>query len=534
MSGPMLSLLALLGLSVAALPAEEQAHAPRLPLDNIPTDAAMVVSWEVPQVWHHPIMTTLRTLVPSFPLEVGAREFERTLGIDLGDLQRLVVCWPDLKQPADLQRPIVWMLTRKPYDQAQILQWIRGKPDPSPVEGLLPFNETAVIDFIGPQTLAWVPRPYAARYKNPPKNNAIGPQAPIIELIGKHTLVAGMFLDRFPDELRSNALPNEVRPYRSLLLCRMVQVRADVAMPVKLSGQVRLISVDKLNTIDAERALRLLRELALQGIQEARTGLDRPGRGGKAEEAFLDFADSMIKAIAIERQGLEVRAQGQVDLKLETVAKFTRAILEESKPVIATSRRTREVNNLKQIGLAMHNFADANRGFPPTMIVDRSGQPLLSWRVAILPYIEQDNLYRQFKFDEPWDSEHNKKLLKYMPSVYAIPGQTPRGSTKTHLQVFVGGGAVFDKLLPTRIRSITDGTSNSIMVAQAAKAVPWTKPDDLDFDPNGMLPKLLFRDGITNVAFCDGSVRTLSVKIDEQVLKTMITRDGGEIVDPNP
>src|SRR5207302_1956982 len=84
--------------------------------------------------------------------------------------------------------------------------------------------------------------------------------------------------------------------------------------------------------------------------------------------------------------------------------------------------RTRSANNLKQMALATINYADAFGRAPAAAICDKNGKPLLSWRVAILPFIEQDNLYKQFHLDEPWDSDHNKKLLARMPNVYALPG----------------------------------------------------------------------------------------------------------------
>ena len=91
----------------------------------------------------------------------------------------------------------------------------------------------------------------------------------------------------------------------------------------------------------------------------------------------------------------------------------------------------------------MHNYESAYGKLPPAAIVDRKGKKLLSWRVMILPYIEQDNLYRQFKLDEPWDSEHNKKLIPLMPKVYADP-RGPAEPGKTYYKVFVGKDAGFD------------------------------------------------------------------------------------------
>jgi RNA polymerase sigma factor (sigma-70 family) len=85
----------------------------------------------------------------------------------------------------------------------------------------------------------------------------------------------------------------------------------------------------------------------------------------------------------------------------------------------ASERQVR--NNLKQIGLAMHTYREAHGRFPAPAILGKDGKPLLSWRVAILPYIVEDGLYQSFKLDEPWDSPHNKRLLERMPGLYAPP-----------------------------------------------------------------------------------------------------------------
>ncbi|OWK40543.1 hypothetical protein FRUB_05462 [Fimbriiglobus ruber] len=166
--------------------------------------------------------------------------------------------------------------------------------------------------------------------------------------------------------------------------------------------------------------------------------------------------------------------------------------------------------------------------------MQKDGKKLLSWRVQILPYIDQDGLYKKFKLDEPWDSEHNKKVLEenLMPPVYALPGLTKPGEKATHLQVFVGNGAFFDADKPTAIKDVTDGTSNTIMAVNGAKAVPWTKPADIEFDPKAD-PKtslLLYDDGYI-LLFADGSVRFASKNITADTLRKLITRAGGEVVD---
>jgi len=164
----------------------------------------------------------------------------------------------------------------------------------------------------------------------------------------------------------------------------------------------------------------------------------------------------------------------------------------------------------------------------------KAGKPLLSWRVAVLPYIEQDNLYKQFHLDEPWDSDHNKKLLERMPPLYGFGDEKAAKNHETHYQGFAGKGAFFDGKKGLKIVDITDGTSNTIMLVEAKKAVPWTKPDDVPFDAGKLVPKLggLF-DGIFNVAMCDGSVRSFPLTIKEDTLRALVTINGGEVVDPN-
>ncbi len=171
--------------------------------------------------------------------------------------------------------------------------------------------------------------------------------------------------------------------------------------------------------------------------------------------------------------------------------------------------------------------------FPARATFDKNGKPMLSWRVMILPYLEQQNLYNQFHLDEPWDSAHNKKLLAVMPRTYASPDdeKTLKDHT-TYFQGFVGKGTVFEGKKGISLVDITDGTSNTIMIVEASKAVPWTKPDDIAYDAAKPLPKLGRGDANTfQAAFCDGSVHALKKTIKPMVLRNLITRDDGNVID---
>ncbi len=193
------------------------------------------------------------------------------------------------------------------------------------------------------------------------------------------------------------------------------------------------------------------------------------------------------------------------------------------------ARRAQCVNNLKQIGLAMHNYLSANNCFPPGAITDADGKPLLSWRVSILPFIEQQGLYEEFHRDEPWDSPHNQALIARMPATYLCPSDGPDTEHTTRYQVIVGPGTIFEGVKGTPINEITDGTSNTLLVVEAKNPVPWTRPDDIPVDglTTGVGSK---HPGGFNALMADGSVRFFKMSINPVMLQAMATRNGGEVV----
>ena len=170
-------------------------------------------------------------------------------------------------------------------------------------------------------------------------------------------------------------------------------------------------------------------------------------------------------------------------------------------------------NNLKQFALAMHNMHDVYGRFPDDDGLDNENKGNLSWRVWMLPYLEQAPLFNQFHLDEPWDSDHNKTLIEKMPAIFESPGVTEKGRTSVH--VFTGEGAPFAGESGPGFRNITDGTSNTIIMvlAGADKADVWTKPGGLDFDSDDPIKALGKVDKQFLVGFMDGSVRSLSADI---------------------
>jgi RNA polymerase sigma factor (sigma-70 family) len=205
---------------------------------------------------------------------------------------------------------------------------------------------------------------------------------------------------------------------------------------------------------------------------------------------------------------------------------------EPDDPTKAALRRRQSRNNLKQIGVALQNYEAAYGKFPAPAIYSKDGKPLLSWRVAILPFIEQDNLYKQFHLDEPWDSAHNKPFSDMVVKAYAAPGATGKDGALTYYQAIVGEGAAWEPKKQLPISSFVDGTSNTIMVVEAATPVPWAKPEDLPFVPDQALPKLggLFG-GNFHALMVDGGVMFLSDRADPELLSRAITRGDGYPID---
>jgi prepilin-type processing-associated H-X9-DG protein len=274
---------------------------------------------------------------------------------------------------------------------------------------------------------------------------------------------------------------------------------------------------------EAFDAIVTLSKPAVEGIQADLAAKEETKAPAKlVEEGILP----LLNNIKIDRDGKTVRVRGaaKFDVKL-AVDSFALAI----KSSRASAKRVQSINNLKQIMLAMHNYHSAHDTFPPPAIKSKEGKPLLSWRVAILPYIEQQGLYEQFHLDEPWDSEHNKALIDKIPPIYRAPSAKTKATSSCYYAL-TGPDAIF-KEDGTKIQEITDGTSNTIAVVEADRDIPWTKPEDIPYDADKDLPKLGgISEGGFNVGFADGSVRFLKKDIDEQTLRALITRAGGEVV----
>lgn len=228
---------------------------------------------------------------------------------------------------------------------------------------------------------------------------------------------------------------------------------------------------------------------------------------------------------------LKPRAKGSrvlVTLEGVDIEEFIALAKPQLQQVRLEAATARSTKNLRQIALALHNYHDVQKAFPPRASRGRDGKPLSSWRVHLLPYLEATALYNEFHLDEPWDSEHNRKLISRIPAIYRNPVWTLDASGKTAYVVPVGEGSLFDADEPKSFKDVHDGTSKTIFCIEAApeSAVIWTKPDDWQYAPDQPL-KGLITEGQEwfLAAFFDGSVRTIPTTIKPESLRALLTPD---------
>jgi len=199
-----------------------------------------------------------------------------------------------------------------------------------------------------------------------------------------------------------------------------------------------------------------------------------------------------------------------------------------------TAQKSQCRNNLHYLGIALHNFHDKYFGLPPRSNFDKNGKKLLSWRVFLLPYLGQKELYNQFHLDESWDSDHNKKLIFQMPDVFTCPSINLKKQGKTNYLAISHETAAFAEKTNRRFGEMRDGLSYTIFLLEVSKdeAVIWTKPDDFKIDWKNPTRRLGSEHGEKfHVLMGDGSVPLLSKKIDKDTFRALTTFAGKETID---
>jgi hypothetical protein len=378
-----------------------------------------------------------------------------------------------------------------------------------------------------------------------------GPLADAIKMAATRPVVAGANLAAVP--IPPDAFREVPPPVRPILMAQQVVVSLDMGAESKVD--LKATYKDQAAAGEAVKAIRDLAHMGRQELAKAKGQFEQqlfapnvktPRPPDQLPEAVaavfalgaMNWADEILADPPVKQAGADLAVSVALPKQLAAVGGGTLAmgvglLLPAVQKVREAAARTQSSNNLKQIGLAILNYESAY-GHMPADITDKNGKPLLSWRVAILPFLEQDNLYRQFRMNEPWDSPHNKPLSQTTIKVFVSPSAADVRPGMTNYRGIAGPGAGFEPGKKLRIVDFTDGTSNTILVVETGEAAEWAKPgSDLPFDPKKAPPKVApLHAGGFLAAFADGSVRFIANTVAEKSLKAMMTRNGGEVI-PN-
>ena len=200
------------------------------------------------------------------------------------------------------------------------------------------------------------------------------------------------------------------------------------------------------------------------------------------------------------------------------------------------ARRMSCSNNIKQIGLAMHNYHSEYKQLPPAFTVDADGNPLHSWRTVLLPFMEQQALYEQIDMSKPWDDPVNIAFGETVIPGYACPSVSQTPNMTTYLAV-VDASGIMSGSTATAFPNVVDGLSNTIMVVEADSglAVPWMKPQDIDmsqFLDAGSVRDSGGHQGGAHVLMGNGAVKFVTDSADPTLRRSLISKAGNEEIGP--
>lgn len=358
--------------------------------------------------------------------------------------------------------------------------------------------------------------------------------------------------------LPAQIIPDEIKPFLGAESTTIIVNTSGGTTKVAVSSQYK----DEISATNVEKSIKSLLLKSTSDLNKLKPEMEAVlfGSSEKKIETFrpigdLSYAGSALLSLGISNQmedwilNLPIVRNGS-QLKLDyTIPKEYSAILgyylvglglmeSAVQKVQFAAGRMNGQNNLRWIGMAIHNYHETYGRFPSQSPSSNPNAPKdpkkrLSWRVHILPYLENDGLYRQFKLDEPWDSEHNKKLIPLMPNFYKDTSRELEEG-KTLIKGITGKEAFFHPTSGRNIQQITDGTSNTIMIVAAGEPVIWTAPEDIEFDSTKNPPDLSKPFGArTNVVLADGSVRTIDfTSLKPDVIKSLLGVADGTIIPP--
>jgi hypothetical protein len=541
-------------LRIAALAALIPAMAWAQP--DVPPNAHGFVHIRVADMWAHGMMKSARDMVDAAGPKAYAAWLKQVYP-NPGEIDTATLLVLPGKNPQGPPDVIVAVNFKTAPDAAKMQKLYLPEAKASVVNGTAVMTDAdrdiSVSMTAGGKTLIAGPKNSVAAWLAKAPTSGANPFAEAIAAASSKAITLGVNVKSLPIPPKAyEELPPDLRP---LAMVQMATLTFDLgaADPVlKLDAKYDSPAA----VADAEKALKAAIMMGKQALKQPRSEMEaklfaEEAKGPQSLEKMAEVSmalvaigglnqvealmdnlpitkanTSLIASVAIPKEAMQfmgVYSGVMVGLLLPAVQKVRMA-----------ASSSVSMNNMKQIGLALYNMHDTYGKMPGSAICDKAGKPLLSWRVAILPYIEQDNVYRQFKLDEPWDSPANKRLIAMMPKIYASPRYELKEGM-TCYKVFNGPEAMFTLKEGKTFARISDGTSNTIMAVEAGDPVIWTKPEDFEFDSKKNLPKMTLPGGLKDITVLmgDGSVRRANLdKVSADTWKILIGAADG-MVTPN-
>lgn len=492
--------------------------------------------------WPRDVLTS--PSMEMMPIEVLSAVGLRDFGIDPLDIEQLVV---SALPPGPGEPGVAGVaLLAKPYQIEDLRGQLVDGTEPGELDGkpcLKGRGPMAPWVFMPDEQTLMVGQEAALRAVL--ANQAEPADGPLTRLMRKTDMTQGI------------SLVAVVEPIRPLLSMQMAQAplpppfegvkrlpelidAAKLDLDLSNSGKVSLVvlGVDEEATEELEKLTNQMLDFGRQmAMAEAAKQADSDDPVDRTAAQYAQrVSGKIVDMFRPTRKGRTLRVDlggDSVQSQTATIGILIALLLPAVQSARTAARRAQSMNNLKQLVLAMLAYHDSHGSFPGRAIADDEGKPLLSWRVKLLPYLEQQGLYEQFHLDEPWDSPHNRTLIGAMPAVYRSP-MSKAEPDKTNYLAPTGEGMLFEGTKGKSFRDIKDGTSNTIMIVEVddEAAVAWTKPDDWEMNSEKPLAGLggLFPQGF-NAAFADGHVSFIDKSIDPKLFRAMLTIADGKAID---
>ncbi len=483
------------------------------------------------------------------PIEVVSAAGQQYLGFDPVDIKQIVIS----ASPSNLYSAIVEFT--QPIDLAELSDEITGHTTPAELNGkpYLKSQQPFLPSFAAVAETKLLLAPDATLQQL--LRNKEAPKGALIKRLATIGSRDDLFISVDLENLRpliqmglSQAVNNVPAEYQLFFELPDYLKRVELRGSLSGAGPWEL-TADANNSDDADRVSKLIEEaIGLYSFTAAESAASLLANNDPVVQAMGRYQQRMTPIWA---EGLTPKRDGErftlfhsdeVDENSSQLTNIAIAgvLVAMLLPAVQASReaarRSMSQNNIKNILLALLNYDSSYGKFPAHANYSADGKPLLSWRVHILPFLEEQKLYEQFRLDEPWDSEHNQKLISQMPEVFLDPSSNRNTAEgKTHYLGVKGDGLAFDgSEKGRRIANFRDGTSNTIMILQVnnQRAATWTQPDDWELDPKNTLKGLAgsMHPGIFLAGFADAHVTFIEEKIDPKVFKHMLTIAGGEVV----